>query len=167
MQRPLFVIPRKDIAIVSGDFCEYDVSTAAEKYINLSVLRNCSLVRRRSESLDLNCSAHAFVLTCFLRSKLLNTSPVALPRRPWILFFHSLVPTGTFSLIRFTFSGVRVMLSSKLKNQCVQPSLGSSLSSSSISAGVPALHSGSGLLWFMYSEYTGREGSSGFSVPIK
>ena len=145
---------------MSGDFWEYEVSTAAENHMKIS----CFL---GSPSLCTNCFAHSFVRTCCWRRKMLNTRPVAFPLSPSILFLYILVPFGVFWMICFFFSSRSPALSSKEKNQWTQPGFGSSFNSSLISCGVSASHSGSGRLQLIYSLYTSKLGSSGFRVAMR
>ena len=128
---PSRVKPVNTNAILSGDFCEYEVSTPQEK-------RTKSIFRASSS------------VMMFLSCKS-NTRPVARPRRPKILFLYSFEPFGAPLNNCVRFSAVSPALSSKVKYQCTQFSLGSSQSCFKSSSGVPPCHRASGRQWLMYS----------------
>ena len=141
------VIPDSTNAKVSGDDCEYDVSTPMDNWT-------------KSYS-----AAFAAVMMC--RGSRLNTRPVARPLRPKILFLYSFVPLGTLRIICAFLASDRPALWSKEKNQYTQPCSGVSRIISAISRGVSRSHSGSGLNLLIYSAYTGRFGLSGFRVASR
>ena len=62
------------------------------------------------------CFIHAWVTTCFFRSKLGKIKPVAFPLRPRILFLYSLVPGGADCIFFCMSSSVRDRLSRNVKN---------------------------------------------------